>query len=137
MTRADLLAVVDATFEHWGIDAHLWIKGYGFRLTSRKGHAHCRWGRTHLSVPRWALGMGDAFATYYAAHEACHVVCFVRNLGRGHNGGFKAVEARTCAEFGISLKFRRPTDSYPSEVFEGSRRTAYKSGGSWHGDTSA
>ncbi len=67
----------------------------------RRGVANYRGG--WVSVPRWAVERGFAYAAYYVIHEVTHH----HPDAFGHGPTFKHLEAHVLAEFGMTIKRRR------------------------------
>ena len=100
ISKQDCRAMIDLLNDTYKDTVKMEIKDVG------RGHAHTN--ANWFSLPKWALGRGEAFAFYYIIHEFCH-----SHYRMGHNALFTEYEKSACAKFGYTLDMKRV---YPKAI---------------------
>ena len=85
--------------------------------TEQGGKAHIN--RGFYTVPRWAFGLGEAYAKAYIIHELCHFRV------SGHAQDFKSLETKTLAKWGMIPDYSRKKD-YISRLLDTAGNVLYE-----------
>ena len=120
LTLQDYQKIIEKTAEHFEV-----YKEVKLRVKYIKGCGWARWrtrgGKLLLSItlPKWLEIYDDEYARYYAVHEACHIIAFVKGKDDGHGERFKEIEDEALALWGLKIKRAKV---FPKELYANGRR---------------
>lgn len=117
MTLQDYQPIVDCVLGHFNVHPDsLKVNVKDVKYGGRTGWRY-RGGRTlfYITLPKWLENYDEQYATYYAIHEACHVVTRLKSMRRGpHCENFKRIEDEALALYGIKIVRKK---AYAKELY--------------------
>jgi hypothetical protein len=107
-TEKDLQTVIDLTVEHFKewfpVRPTLYLKEL-----KRNGRAN--WKTSKISVPLWAVKIGEHYAMYYALHELTH---YYNGFLSGHGPLFQSIEDKLLSLWSMSIERAK---AYPKRLY--------------------
>lgn len=113
MTLQDYKTISELTAEHFGVFKKVEIKVKDVR----GGYAYSY--KCYITLPKFLEKYDDNYAIYYAVHETCHIIAFIKNRDRMHGEEFKRIEDEALALWGLKIKRAKV---YPKELYANGQR---------------
>jgi len=116
MTLKEYWEIIDKVLTHFKVyPESLKVKVKDVKRGGRTGWRY-RNGRTlfYITLPKWLEKYDDNYAIYYAIHETCHIVNYLKYRNRGHCEDFKRIEDEALALWGIRIVRAKV---YPKELY--------------------
>ena len=116
MTLQDYKTISELTIEHFGFFRLLKMVEIKVKDVN-SGKANLR--SYKITLPKFLEKYDDNYAIYYAVHEVCHIISFVKGRDDGHGERFKKIEDEALALWGLKIKRAKV---YPKELYANGQR---------------
>lgn len=105
---------------YYKIIANSFIKE--FELSCKIHFKNIRRGRAtplgYVSIPLWALTLGEVYFIYYILHELCHQIEYKKYGVSSHDNNFKNIEKALLNRFNIKIEYKKV---YPKRLIKGNK----------------